>query len=72
MKYCWMMRACLPAGQKRPVVDVTLRVWEDMVHCFPLLAPAFPEASQAWEEIMAFIRERLKAVEWVLVLRVTA
>ena len=39
-------------------VEVTLQVWEDMVHCFPLLAPAFPEASQAWNEITAYIRER--------------
>ena len=41
-------------------VEVTLRVWEDMVHCFPLLAPAFPEASQAWDDITAYIRERLQ------------
>ncbi len=39
-------------------VDVTLRVWEGMVHCFPLMAPLFPEATQALEEVCAFIRAR--------------
>lgn len=37
-------------------VDVTLRVGEGMVHCFPLLAPLFPEATQAMDEICAFIQ----------------
>ena len=37
-------------------VDVTLRVWEGMVHCFPLMAPLFPEATRALDEICAFIR----------------
>jgi acetyl esterase/lipase len=41
-------------------VDVTLRVGEKMVHCYPLLAPAFPEATQAMDEISAFIRSHLK------------
>jgi epsilon-lactone hydrolase len=40
-------------------VDVTLHVWEGMVHCFPLLAPMFPEATQAWEEVIGYIRKRL-------------
>ena len=40
-------------------VDVTLRAWEGMIHCFPLLAPLFPEASQALAEICAFVRCRL-------------
>ncbi len=39
-------------------VDVTLRIWEGMVHCFPLMAPLFPEATQALDEICAFIRTR--------------
>jgi epsilon-lactone hydrolase len=43
-------------------VEVELHVWEGMVHCFPLLAPMFPEASQAWQEIIAFIQERLHHV----------
>jgi len=30
-----------------------------MVHCFPLFSPLFPEATQAWNEIIQFIRNRL-------------
>jgi acetyl esterase/lipase len=41
-------------------VDVTLRVWEGMVHCFPLLAPVFPEATQAWDETIAYIKKALR------------
>jgi epsilon-lactone hydrolase len=41
-------------------VDVTLRVGEQMVHCYPLMAPLFPEATQAMEEIAAYIKGRLK------------
>ena len=37
-------------------VDVTLRVGEGMVHCYPLFAPLFPEATQAMAEISAFIK----------------
>lgn len=40
-------------------VDITIHVWEGMVHCFPLLAPMFPEATQAWEEIIIFIKKQL-------------
>ncbi len=40
-------------------VDVTLSVWEGMVHCFPLMAPLFPEATQALDEICTFIRTHL-------------
>jgi monoterpene epsilon-lactone hydrolase len=40
-------------------VDITLRVWEGMVHCFPLFAPMFPEATQAWEETIAYIKKHL-------------
>lgn len=38
-------------------VAVDLRVWQDMVHCFPLLAPMFPEAIQGWDEMIAFIMQ---------------
>lgn len=41
-------------------VDATLHVWEGMVHCFPLLAPMFPEAVQAWDEVIAYIRKQLQ------------
>jgi acetyl esterase/lipase len=37
--------------------DVTLRIWEGMVHCFPMFAPMFPEATQAWDEIIRFIKK---------------
>ncbi len=40
-------------------VDVTLRVWAGMVHCFPLMAPLFPEATQALNEICAFIKAHI-------------
>jgi acetyl esterase/lipase len=36
-------------------VTVTLRVGEGMLHCYPLFAPLFPEATQAMVEICAFI-----------------
>jgi acetyl esterase/lipase len=41
-------------------VEMTLHVWKGMVHCFPMLAPMFPEATQAWEETAAYIREKMK------------
>lgn len=37
-------------------VDVTLKVGEGMIHCYPLLPPFIPEARQAMEEICDFIR----------------
>lgn len=40
-------------------VDVTLRVGQGMVHCFPLMAPLFQEASQAMEEICTFVKTKL-------------
>ncbi len=39
--------------------DLTLRVWQDMVHCFPLFSPLFSEATQAWNEIIQYIRNKL-------------
>lgn len=41
-------------------VDATFRKGTGMVHCYPLLAPMFPEASNAMEEIIGFIRHHLK------------
>jgi len=43
-------------------VEVTLRVWEAMIHCFPLMAPLFPEATQALNEICLFTRQNLKVL----------
>jgi len=39
--------------------DVTLSVGDGMVHCYPLFAPLFPEATQAMEEISRFIKTHL-------------
>ena len=41
-------------------VDVTFRAGEEMVHCYPLLAPMFREATEAMDEIIDFIRIHLK------------
>ncbi len=40
-------------------VDVDLTVAPGMVHCYPILAPLFPEARQAMERICGFIRARV-------------
>jgi epsilon-lactone hydrolase len=41
-------------------VDVKFRAGTGMVHCYPLLTPMFPEATQAMNEIVEFIRQHLK------------
>ncbi len=30
-----------------------------MVHCYPLLAPMFPEATEAMDEIVDFVKKHL-------------
>ena len=40
-------------------VDVTLRIGEGMFHCYPAMAPLFPEAAKALQEISAFIRKHI-------------
>ncbi|HET6557796.1 MAG TPA: alpha/beta hydrolase [Prolixibacteraceae bacterium] len=40
-------------------VEVTFRKGEGQVHCYPLLAPLFPEATEAMNEIVAFIKQHL-------------
>ena len=45
---------------KQAGVDVTLRVGDKMMHCYPLMTPFFPEATQALEEIVGFIRFNLR------------
>jgi len=40
-------------------VEVTLRVWEGMVHCFAFFAPMFSEATAGMDELGAFIRAQL-------------
>jgi len=39
-------------------VDVTLKIWDEMPHVWPMLAPILPEGQQAIEEIGAFFKER--------------
>jgi acetyl esterase/lipase len=36
-------------------VDITFRAGEGMLHCYPLMAPMFPEATNAMKEIVEFI-----------------
>ena len=43
-------------------VQVTLDVWEDMIHVWQLFAPMLPEGQQAIEHIGAFIREHTTLV----------
>ena len=47
---------------KEAGVDMTLHIWKGMVHCFPLLAPMFPEATHAWKETISFIKKQLGVV----------
>jgi acetyl esterase/lipase len=44
---------------KKTGVDITFRAGEGMVHCYPLLAPMFPEATEAMNQIVSFIRKHL-------------
>ncbi len=44
---------------KESGVDITFRAGEGMVHCYPLLAPMFREATEAMNEIVLFIRKHL-------------
>jgi acetyl esterase/lipase len=41
-------------------VEVTLRIWKNMIHAFPLLTPLFPEAKQAFQEICEFVKKHTK------------
>jgi acetyl esterase/lipase len=41
-------------------VQVTLDVWEDMIHVWQLFAAMLPEGQQAIERLGAFIRERTR------------
>lgn len=40
-------------------VDVTFRKGDGMVHCYPLFAPMFKEATEAIDEIVDFIKTKL-------------
>ena len=41
-------------------VDISFRAGKKMVHCYPLLAPMFKEATDAMEEICRFINDTYK------------
>lgn len=45
---------------KNAGVDVTFSAGEGMVHCYPLLTPMFPEATEAMNEIVRFIEQHMK------------
>jgi epsilon-lactone hydrolase len=45
---------------KNAGVDITFKAGIGMVHCYPLLAPMFKEATEAMDEIVEFINEHLK------------
>lgn len=47
---------------KQAGVEVKIKVWKGMFHCFPLLAPMFPEATDALNETCDFLREKLNIV----------
>ena len=44
-------------------VDVRLHVGRGMVHCYPAMAPMFPEATAALNDICAFLAARTTATE---------
>jgi epsilon-lactone hydrolase len=47
---------------KNAGVVVTFRAGENMIHCYPLLAPVFPEATEAMNEIVEFVKIHLKTI----------
>jgi len=50
------------AKAKDAGVNVTLRVGKGMFHCYPAMAPLFPEATQAKDEICSFINKYIGCV----------
>lgn len=40
-------------------VDISFRAGKGMIHCYPLLAPMFKEATEAMEEICEFINDHI-------------
>lgn len=47
---------------KKSGVDITFKAGIGMVHCYPLLAPMFPEATEAMNEIVYFIKQHLRMI----------
>ena len=48
---------------KEAGVDIQFRPGEGMIHCYPVLAPMFPEAEEAMLEIAGFVKSRLRLAE---------
>lgn len=44
---------------KEAGVETNFKIWEGMIHAFPLLSPFFPEAKAAMDEICIYIKEHL-------------
>ena len=44
---------------KEAGVEVTLKIWEDMVHVWQVFASILPEGQQSIEEAGEFVRQRL-------------
>jgi len=44
---------------KEAGVDIECRAGKGMVHCYPLLAPSFKEATEAMQEICDYIGDRI-------------
>jgi hypothetical protein len=42
------------------LASLPLPVGEKMIHCYPMLAPMFPEATQEMNAICSFIHKRLE------------
>lgn len=40
-------------------VEISIRIWKGMFHCFPLLAPIFPEATEALDAVCLFLNKKL-------------
>lgn len=49
----------LAANARQAGVDVTLEVWEDMIHVFQAFFPLLPEGREAIGKIAAFLRTRV-------------
>ena len=44
---------------KEAGVDVTLEVWDEMIHVWQIFAPMLPEGQQAIDRIGEWVREKL-------------
>jgi acetyl esterase/lipase len=50
----------LAENAKKAGVDVTLDIWDDMIHAFPVFVNIAPESQEAMERIAEFIRKHFK------------